>query len=517
MKKFALLFVYLLLTHSLSAQNQPPVAMNDTLTLIPNTKLLGEVILNDTDPENDSITTTLLTEADGGIDITDGLLERFCANGSFCYTPNMDFVGIDTFTYILTDSLGNMDTATVFLHVILPDSITYGALARGGCTVTIWPCRLDQPDPCEIPLRPSKLNRRQVAPEELEEIIHNVEFKSLLPPNDTCDFFVLYDPPQSGNLYLTNVNDSNVASTSGVNIDSLFYYEPTLVGATFDSFGLLKCGELDDGEIYCDSLEIDLIIEYDPTCGFAVPDKYCCVSTTSTFPCDVLANDLVLIDSLFPAPDYTVMNVTIADILMQPDSGAVIINGTADSLIYDAGGFSGIDSLTYQTQFTVTNNITGETVTFLSEPQTVLILADDDCTLQAQNTAAQSVVCGGELCIEPTAILEVTSELFALCPDDLECTNDLFGDYTYTFPTGGNVNEDGKPIVYIPEDCPPSVTIVVCETEYPNECVEVVILLVYPEKVPTLSEWGLIILALLMLIVGTVAIKNEQQMALESS
>jgi len=513
MKKFALLFVYLLLTHSLSAQNQPPVAMNDTLTLIPNTKLLGEVILNDTDPENDSITTTLLTEADGGIDITDGLLERFCANGSFCYTPNMDFVGIDTFTYILTDSLGNMDTATVFLHVILPDSITYGALARGGCTVTIWPCRLDQPDPCEIPLRPSKLNRRQVAPEELEEIIHNVEFKSLLPPNDTCDFFVLYDPPQSGNLYLTNVNDSNVASTSGVNIDSLFYYEPTLVGATFDSFGLLKCGELDDGEIYCDSLEIDLIIEYDPTCGFAVPDKYCCVSTTSTFPCDVLANDLVLIDSLFPAPDYTVMNVTIADILMQPDSGAVIINGTADSLIYDAGGFSGIDSLTYQTQFTVTNNITGETVTFLSEPQTVLILADDDCELITPPIPPQ-VVTNSMLCISLTNYLSVNSQLFALCPDGVECTNDPLNNYEFAPPT---YVEDDLTCIPIEDGQPPNVIITVCETEYPDDCVEVVVSLVYPEKVPTLSEWRLIILALLLLIIGTVVIKTEQQRTLELS
>jgi len=117
MKKIALLFTYLLMTYCLAAQNQPPVAVDDTLTLIEGNKLLSEVILNDFDPENDSIFTTLLTEPEGGIEVSDGILEYFCANGSFCYQPNSDFVGMDTFTYVLTDSLGNMDTATVFLNV----------------------------------------------------------------------------------------------------------------------------------------------------------------------------------------------------------------------------------------------------------------------------------------------------------------------------------------------------------------------------------------------------------------
>ncbi len=517
MKKIILLFIFLLLNYCLAAQNQQPVAVDDILTLIEVDKLIDQVILNDSDPENDSIFTTLLTEPENGT------LEYFCANGSFCYQPDSSFVGIDTFTYVLTDSLGNMDTAIVFLNVAAQDSIAFGAKS-GGCTSTILPnCRtaFNAPrDPCTIPLRPSKLNRAVEGISELQDGF--LEWKNLLAANDSCDFFALYDPPDFGTLYLANVNSSNVAIDTidgDFDLDSLFYYEPNplFIGVTNDSFGLLKCGELDDGEIYCDSIEIQMTIIYEEPCDYTDIEKYCCVSTTSAFPCDVLANDLALLDSIFPAPDYTVSGLVISDILMSPDSGMVNINASMDSLIYNADGFSGLDSLIYQTEFTVTNNITGETITFMSSPQTVLILPDDNCILEVQQMVTQSVICGGELCIEPTAILEVTSEVFALCPDDLECTNDLLSDYTYTLPPNGQLNEEGKFIIPIPENCPPEVMIIVCETENPDECVEVVIPLVYPDKVPTLSEWGLIILSLLMLIIGVVAIKTEQQAAFELS
>jgi len=59
--------------------------------------------------------------------------------------------------------------------------------------------------------------------------------------------------------------------------------------------------------------------------------------------------------------------------------------------------------------------------------------------------------------------------------------------------------------------------IVVCQEEYPDVCEDIVVPLVCTSTVPTLSEWSLIILALLMLIIGVVAIKTEQQTAFELS
>jgi len=242
MKKIALLFTYSLLT------------------------TLGEVILNDTFPQNDSMTTTLFMEQDGGIDITDGLLERI----------------------------------------------------HPSCRVAFS----DPIDPCTIPLTPSKLNRAQ---ENISGFQGFPELKSVLPPNDSCDFFMLYDPPEFGTLYLSNVDSSNITNVTGltgIDIDSLFYYEPNplFIGVTSDTFGLLKCGELDNDEgIYCDSIQINMTIIYEEPCDYTDIEKYCCVSTNSTFPCDVLANDSILIASIFPAPDYTVSDLSINNILMSPD------------------------------------------------------------------------------------------------------------------------------------------------------------------------------------------------------
>lgn len=516
MKKIALLFTHSLLAYSLLAQNMPD-AINDTLILVQDAKLLGEVILNDTFLENDSMTTTLLMEEDGGIDITDGLLERFCANGSFCYTPDSGFVGIDTFTYILTDSIGNMDTAMVFLRVLPQNNVRYGTSIIG-CTSTIHPsCRAafsDLPDPCTIPLSPSRFNRAQ---ENISGFQGLPELKNLLPPNDSCDFFMLYDPPEFGTLYLTNVDSSNVFtndSLSDINLDSLFYYEPDplLIGLTQDSYGLLKCAVLEADSIYCDSIEVIMTIEYEEPCDYMDIKKYCCVSTTSTFPCDVLANDSILLNSIFPSPDYTVDSLSINTILMSPDSGMVNINGTTDTLLYDANGFSGIDTLTYQTQFTVTNNLTEQTVTLMSSPQIVYIIPDDNCELAVSPIPTQ-IVTGSTLCIALNNYLSVNFSVDVSCPEGIECTNNPLDNYTLTPPA---YIEDDLICITV-EDCPPEMNIMVCQEEYPDACEDIVVPLVCVSTVPTLSEWSLIILALLMLIVGTVAIKNEQQRAFESS
>jgi len=522
MKKITLLFTYLLMTCCLMAQNQAPNAVDDTPTVIEGSKLLGEVILNDDDPDNDSIFTTLLTVPEGGIEVSNGVLEYFCANGSFCYQPDPNFVGVDTFTYVLTDSLGSMDTATVFIEVIAPDdsNITYGASLLRACVVTDHPCRVtvfERPDPCEIPLK--SLNQELVS-ENTSDIQNSLSEKSALLTTDTCDFLMIYDEPDFGNLYLTSASNSNVDTTAGdININGLFYYEPTLIGATADTFGLLKCGILDNGIIYCDSIEVVVEIIYDEPCDYTAIDTYCCVSTTTTFPCDVLTNDSEAIASIFPDSIYTVSAICISDILMSSDTITVNINTSKDSLLYESGDSTGMDSLVYQVQFTVTNNITGETLNFVSTPQDVFILVDDSCTLVTQTTVDVNIM-SGTLCIPPSGFLEVMSESFTFGPDGTLCSNDLLSDYIIpidSLPNGVTFND--SLCFEITTDTPDFIPVKVCEKDDPNVCQDVVIWLdrIAPAEIPTLSEWGLIILALLMLIIGTVAIKNEQQIALELS
>lgn len=68
------------------------------------------VLANDTDPENDPLTTSLVTGPSSGS-------LGFNPDGSFVYVPDADFNGTDTFTYAATDPGGAVSRATVTLVV----------------------------------------------------------------------------------------------------------------------------------------------------------------------------------------------------------------------------------------------------------------------------------------------------------------------------------------------------------------------------------------------------------------
>lgn len=57
-------------------------------------------------------------------------------NGSFAYTPTSGFTGMDTFTYTITDAVGQTDTATVTITVT-PDAIDDAYNATAGQTLTV--------------------------------------------------------------------------------------------------------------------------------------------------------------------------------------------------------------------------------------------------------------------------------------------------------------------------------------------------------------------------------------------
>ena len=68
------------------------------------------VLGNDNDPDGDMLTASLVSGP------THGVL-TLNADGSFSYTPNHDFEGVDSFTYAVSDGLGGTDTATVTITV----------------------------------------------------------------------------------------------------------------------------------------------------------------------------------------------------------------------------------------------------------------------------------------------------------------------------------------------------------------------------------------------------------------
>ncbi|SEN38768.1 Ig-like domain-containing protein [Nitrosomonas marina] len=91
--------------------NNSPVAVNDNVTTARNNALIVDVLSNDSDPENDTLSVTQTgVAANGSVTIN--------ADNTLTYTPNVGFAGNDGFTYTIDDGQGGTDTASVSVQVI---------------------------------------------------------------------------------------------------------------------------------------------------------------------------------------------------------------------------------------------------------------------------------------------------------------------------------------------------------------------------------------------------------------
>ncbi len=109
--------------------NDPPVAVADAFSAIEETDLVVSaadgVLDNDTDIEDDPLTAVVVDAPAGGT-------VSMNLDGSFTYTPDTDFSGVDTFTYEAGDGNGSSPPATVTVTVAniddppvpMPDSYT---------------------------------------------------------------------------------------------------------------------------------------------------------------------------------------------------------------------------------------------------------------------------------------------------------------------------------------------------------------------------------------------------------
>jgi VCBS repeat-containing protein len=100
-------------TIGINPTNDPPVAMNDTITTGENTPVIIDVLANDYDPDDDTLTISdydIVSAQEGTVD---------CTSAGMCtYSPSADFVGTDTFAYSVSDGNGGTDTAPVIVTTI---------------------------------------------------------------------------------------------------------------------------------------------------------------------------------------------------------------------------------------------------------------------------------------------------------------------------------------------------------------------------------------------------------------
>jgi hypothetical protein len=102
--------------YSTGAPSDPPVANDDSASTSEDTAVTINVAANDTDPDGNLNPASATTTCGGCANPANGTLVNH-GNGSFTYTPNLNFNGPDSFVYRICDTAGMCDTATVSITV----------------------------------------------------------------------------------------------------------------------------------------------------------------------------------------------------------------------------------------------------------------------------------------------------------------------------------------------------------------------------------------------------------------
>ena len=97
--------------------NQPPIAVGEQFTGDEDFIITGSVLGNDSDPDGDVLSVEPFT-----IVTSNGATVEMLANGSFTYTPTLNFNGTDSFDYTLTDGeLTDMATVELIVNAVNDD------------------------------------------------------------------------------------------------------------------------------------------------------------------------------------------------------------------------------------------------------------------------------------------------------------------------------------------------------------------------------------------------------------
>ncbi|MCK5829036.1 MAG: tandem-95 repeat protein, partial [Methylococcales bacterium] len=121
-------------TVTVGQRNSEPDAVDDSSTATQGEKTIIDVLGNDTDPENDVLTITTVSNPTNGTAVVTG-------DGKISYTPNAGFTGTEVFQYTISDNNGGTDTANVTVTVgegnKTPDAIDDSTTTTQGQKVVV--------------------------------------------------------------------------------------------------------------------------------------------------------------------------------------------------------------------------------------------------------------------------------------------------------------------------------------------------------------------------------------------
>ena len=268
------------------ADNNPPVANDDNTVTIGDEPVDVNVTPNDFDPDGDPLTDPVIVDGP-----TDGTVTVDPVTGVVTYAPDSAFAGQDDFTYVVCDTAGLCDTATVTIDVLPP---------------------LD-PGVSEPPF----------AVDDAYSVGEDDILTDDVLPNDIV--------PSGGPVTVSLVDD--VANgTLTLNPDGTFTYDPDPNDIGPDQFVYVLCDS-----VGCDTATAYITVFNDNTPPVAVNDLN---STLIDVPVDgnVLTNDL--------DADGDDLGATVID---GPSNGTLEFEPNGAYTYSPDPGFTGVDTVTYVT------------------------------------------------------------------------------------------------------------------------------------------------------------------------
>ena len=133
-------------TITVTINNSNPLAGPDSFSTQVNTPITAQVLLNDIDPDGQSLSIQSVSST------TNGGTTTFTTT-SITYTPPLNFVGTDTFTYTISDPSGGTSTTTVTITVeTIIDAVDDSYSTPVNSPITVQPLQNDI-DPSGTPLQ----------------------------------------------------------------------------------------------------------------------------------------------------------------------------------------------------------------------------------------------------------------------------------------------------------------------------------------------------------------------------
>ena len=460
--------------------NDAPLAVDDIETTVEDTPITINVTTNDSDHANP-------LASDGGQILQIASLGGTSNGGSLgltgspptqvVYTPALDFVGTDVFTYTLSDSNGGFDTGTVTVtmtavndtpialddtytltHPIFQAPITpldndsdvegdtlaiisIGTTDNGGVIVqdnTNPSTQINYtPNPtfvgtetftytvsdgnttatATVFLNINVINLAPVAGDDTETVAEDSTANAIAVTNNDTD-------PEMDALAISSVGVPDMGGTAVVN-GATIEYTPLadFVGTETYTY------TVNDGNGNSDSAKVTMIVTN-------VNDDPTAVDDADTVAQDSSAN-VIAVTSNDTDPENDSLTVSSVGAL---DNGGTAVAATGNIEYTPATGFSGIETFTYIVEDGNGGSATATVIiTVTATPNTAPVAVDDTATLVQDTTVSGDVLAndtdadtGNTLTVNTTPVVDVANGMLVL---------DASGMYTYT-PTAGYVGPD---------------------------------------------------------------------------